>query len=36
MAATVVMALVMEAMKNMESVLTSTPDAESRLPKAPA
>src|SRR5690349_17052465 len=35
MAATEVIALVMDAMAKIESGLTSTPDAESRLPKAP-
>src|SRR5579862_2511852 len=35
MAAVVVMALVIEAMAKMESGFTSTPEAESRLPKAP-
>ncbi len=35
MAATEVTGLVMDAIMKRESALTSTPDAESRLPKAP-
>jgi hypothetical protein len=35
MAATEVTGLVMDAMTNRESALTSTPDLESRLPTAP-
>ncbi len=36
MAATVVIALVMEAMRKIEPAVTSTPEAASRLPREPS